>query len=46
MMHRMDRDEFYGWMAYYDILADEAKAEEEKRKAEQAALEAKMKQGR
>jgi hypothetical protein len=41
MMHRMDDDEFYGWMAYYDILADEVKAREEEAKAEQEALEAK-----
>jgi len=46
MMHRMDSEEFHGWMAYYDILADE----EDKRKAEldakQAELEAKINQGR
>lgn len=45
MMHRMDSEEFYGWMAYYDILADEKAAREEELAIKQAELEAKMNQG-
>jgi hypothetical protein len=40
MMHRMDDDEFLGWMAYYELKAEEDEERREKQRLEQEKIAA------